>query len=171
VEKKLNAPLTSSMGRLFDAVASLTGLRGEVTYEAQAAIELETLSRTYVTDAEPYPYTLTDTPGGMVIGLKELLTEVVTAAGYNEPPGKIGARFHRSIAEMAIDVCCCVRERTGLNAVALSGGVWQNQLLLGLTRSGLQEAGFTVHFHRTTPTNDGGLALGQAAVANHTKEL
>ncbi|NTV38052.1 MAG: carbamoyltransferase HypF [Anaerolineales bacterium] len=167
VEKKLNAPLTSSMGRLFDAVASLTGLRGEVTYEAQAAIELEALSAPRAADAEPYPYTLMDTPDGMVIGLKDLLASVIEAAGYNENPSVIGARFHQTIAALTIDVCCCVRERTGLNTVALSGGVWQNQLLLHLTRSGLREAGFTVYFHRTTPTNDGGLALGQAAVANH----
>jgi hydrogenase maturation protein HypF len=173
VEKRLNAPLTSSMGRLFDAVASLVGVRGEVTYEAQAAIELETLSRAYLQDAahlqgaSPYPYTLTDGPNGMMVGLKPVLASIIEAVEYNEHPGLIGARFHCTIADLSVALCRRIRERTGLAVVALSGGVWQNRLLLDLTRAGLKAQGFTVYFHRQTPTNDGGLALGQAAVANH----
>jgi hydrogenase maturation protein HypF len=80
----------------------------------------------------------------------------------------IGARFHRTIAQLAVDVCKQAREQTSLNEVALSGGVWQNRVLLNLVRDGLEEEGFVVYFHKQVPTNDGGLALGQAVIANHS---
>jgi hydrogenase maturation protein HypF len=81
----------------------------------------------------------------------------------------IAARFHQTIAEIAIDVCRCAREMTNLNEVALSGGVWQNQVLLDLVRDGLKKQGFVVYFHQQVPSNDGGLALGQAVVANYAR--
>jgi hydrogenase maturation protein HypF len=76
------------------------------------------------------------------------------------------ARFHRTIADLAIDICNRARQSTGLNEVALSGGVWQNQILLNLVREGLRKQDFVVYFHQQVPTNDGGLSLGQAIVAN-----
>jgi hydrogenase maturation protein HypF len=81
-------------------------------------------------------------------------------------PGKIGARFHLTVADMAQTTCRKAREQTGITEVALSGGVWQNQILLDRVRSALEQDGFTVYFHQQTPTNDGGLALGQAVIAN-----
>lgn len=167
VEKKINTPLTSSMGRLFDAVASLIGLQNDITYEAQAAIKLETISCQEINSASPYPYTISSNGGCYIIGLKSLLEAIIKSACYNEPTYLIGARFHKTIADISVQVCCKIRERIGLDKVALSGGVWQNQLLFRLTRSMLTENGFTVYSHRQTPTNDGGLALGQAAVANY----
>jgi len=166
VEKNLNAPLTSSMGRLFDAVAALAGVRTEVTYEAQAAIELETLSRADRSSAAPYPFVIEETGSGMLIRLKELLSSVIADARRKKSPAEIGARFHQSVAEISIQVCHKASDKTGLREVALSGGVWQNQFLLNLVRDGLKKEGFTVYFHQQTPTNDGGLALGQAAIAN-----
>ncbi|WKZ36842.1 MAG: carbamoyltransferase HypF [Anaerolineales bacterium] len=161
VDKKLNAPLTSSMGRLFDAVASLIGIRSDVTYEAQAAIEMEVLSKPFIASAEPYPYEIDET-----IQVKELLTAITKDIRAKESAGMLGARFHKTIANIAIDVCKQAREKTTLNEAALSGGVWQNQVLLTLVRDGLETAGFVVYFHKQVPTNDGGLALGQAVVAN-----
>ena len=79
----------------------------------------------------------------------------------------IGARFHKTIAHIAIDICKRARTKTDLNEVALSGGVWQNQILLDLVRNGLEKQGFIVYFHKQVPTNDGGLALGQVVIANH----
>jgi hydrogenase maturation protein HypF len=162
VDKKLNTPLTSSMGRLFDAVASLIGIRNDATYEAQAAIELEVLSKPFVSSAKLYPYSI-----GETIQLKELFNAIVQDVCKNKSTGMIGACFHKTIAEIAIDVCKNARTKTNLNEVSLSGGVWQNQILLNLVRDGLEREGFNVYFHKQVPTNDGGLALGQAVVANH----
>jgi hydrogenase maturation protein HypF len=84
----------------------------------------------------------------------------------NESIGMIGARFHKTIAEIAVEICKRARTNTGLNEVALSGGVWQNQILLSLMRERLEHQKFIVYFHKQVPTNDGGLALGQAVIAN-----
>jgi Hydrogenase maturation factor len=86
-----------------------------------------------------------------------------------ESVGQIGANFHKTIADMAIEVCRRARTSTGFNEVALSGGVWQNQILLDLVRVGLRQSEFTVYFHKQVPTNDGGLSLGQAVIANHLR--
>jgi hydrogenase maturation protein HypF len=163
VDKRLNTVNTSSMGRLFDAIAALAGVRTEVTYEAQAAIELEALAGNHVMGAEPYPYHLQDN----IILLKELIAAVIESIRRNEPPGLIGARFHKTIAALSVETACRIREQTGLNEVALSGGVWQNKLLLELAMAGLEKNDFIVYFHRQTPANDGGIALGQAVISNH----
>ena len=167
VEKRLNAPLTSSMGRLFDAVASLIGIRSDVTYEAQAAIELEAFSKPFLLTANVHSYSIEETQNGNNIRLGDLLNAVVQDVRKNRPAGMIGARFHKTIVEMSIDICERARRRSNLNEVALSGGVWQNQILLNLVRDGLENEGFEVYFHKQVPTNDGGLALGQAAIANY----
>jgi hydrogenase maturation protein HypF len=167
VEKKLNSPLTSSMGRLFDAVASFIGIRNEVSYEAQAAIEMEVLSKPFVSIAKPYPYVIEETKNGRLIRLRELLSAIIQDVRADESVGMIGARFHQTIAKIAIDICWDAREVTDLNEVALSGGVWQNQILLDLVREGLRQDGFIVYFHQQVPSNDGGLALGQAVIANY----
>lgn len=195
VDKKLNAPLTSSMGRLFDAVASLSGVRSDVAYEAQAAMELEVLSKPFISDAEPYPYAIApchsegakrpknllqaegetlrfaQSDNDCSIGIREFLDAVVRDVRGNAPAGVIGARFHKTIADMSIDICKRARAQTSLNEVALSGGVWQNQILLNLVRDGLEAEGFTVFTHKQVPANDGGLALGQAVIANYKSPL
>jgi len=167
VDKKLNAPLTSSMGRLFDAVASLIGIRNDVTYEAQAAIEMEVLSKPFEKMVKAYPYSIEETENGLEIRLKELLSTVVQGVCARESIEMIGASFHKTIAEIAVDVCQRARTETGLNEVAFSGGVWQNQILLNLVRDGLERDGFVVYVHKQVPTNDGGLCLGQAVIANY----
>jgi hydrogenase maturation protein HypF len=167
IDKELNSPLTSSMGRLFDAVASLIGVRNDVTYEAQAVIEMEALSKPFISTAHPYPYFIDQTIDGRTIRVHELFQGILEEVHASIPIGQIGANFHKTIANMAINICQCAREATGLNEVALSGGVWQNQILLELVRQCLQQAEFTVYFHKKVPTNDGGLSLGQAVVANH----
>jgi len=167
VEKGLYAPLTSSMGRLFDAVAALAGVRNEVTYEAQAAIELEALSRAERSTSTPYPFVIEDTENGLIIRLKVLLAAVAQDVRGGISAGRIGMRFHNTVTEMALQVCRDAMAKTGIREVALSGGVWQNQLLLNMVRDGLKKDGFTVYFHQQTPTNDGGLSLGQAVIANY----
>jgi hydrogenase maturation protein HypF len=161
IARGVNTPMTSSCGRLFDAVAAIIGLRGEVTYEAQAAIELEAVSCTGEDDDTIYPFTIEENQ----VRLGPLLARIVTDVQAGVSPGAIGRRFHRTLVEIIRTVCTRVREREGLTTVALSGGCWQNRLLLAATVNWLQEAGFTVYVHRQVPTNDGGISLGQAVVA------
>jgi hydrogenase maturation protein HypF len=154
------------MGRLFDSVASFVGIRNEVTYEAQAAIEMEVLSKPFLSSAKPYLYKIDASQNGALVRLKELLSSIAQDVHANEAVGLIGARFHKTVAEIAIEICRRARKATGLNEVALSGGVWQNQILLDLVRAGLEQEEFIVYFHQQVPTNDGGLSLGQAVIAN-----
>jgi hydrogenase maturation protein HypF len=162
----LNAPLTSSIGRLFDAVSALCGVCLEATYEGQAAIELEMLADP--TEDALYDWPLGDPADGNPWALDPapLIRAIVTDVSAAVAVARIAARFHNTLAQMVTDVCRCLRQSTGIGEVALSGGVWQNVTLLQQTRARLHAAGFTVYIHRLVPPNDGGLALGQAAVAD-----
>jgi hydrogenase maturation protein HypF len=155
------------MACLFDAVASLIGLQNEATYVSQAAIEMEVLAKPFVSSAVPYPFDIEMGEGGRVLQLEELLSAIIRDVRLSEPVGLMAARFHRTVAEMTLDVCRRARQSTGLNEVALSGCMWQNQILLNLVHGGLIRDGFVVYCHRQVPANDGGLALGQAVVANN----
>jgi hydrogenase maturation protein HypF len=160
----IHSPLTSSAGRLFDAVAALIGLRYEVQYEAQAAVELEMLAEE--TLVEGYSFCLDHDRKPMVVDTKGIIRGIVDDLLRAEPAPLIAAKFHTTLAEIIRSVCCHIRELTSLRQVALSGGVFQNTLLLTMVVSRLRTHGFEVYTHRQAPPNDGGLALGQAAVAN-----
>jgi hydrogenase maturation protein HypF len=162
VQKKLNSPETSSMGRLFDAVSSMVAIRNEVSYEAQAAMELEVQSKAWLAEANPYPFEI---EGGM-IRLEKLLGSVIADIRENKPAGWVGARFHHAVTRMVVEFSEQLRRSNGIKEVVLSGGVWQNQVLLDLASGALKEKGFVVFTHQLTPANDGGLSLGQAAIAN-----
>jgi hydrogenase maturation protein HypF len=156
---KINAPFTSSMGRLFDAVAALVGIRQTVNYEAQAAIELEALADP--DEAGTYPIDLSN---GQVDPAPMLL-EIVKSLRNGVSLPIISARFHNSLVETAVAICQQIRQQQGINQVALSGGVWQNITLLTKTIHALEKQNFTIYFHQKVPTNDGGVALGQIAIA------
>jgi hydrogenase maturation protein HypF len=162
----LNAPPVSSLGRLFDCVAALCGVCSEVDYEAQGAIELEELSRGRIGAEGEYPFEI----DGENIRVRELLAAVIRDARAGASAGCIGARFHNTVRSIAVRSAAAVREDRGIRAVVLSGGVWQNALLLELAAGSLREAGFEVYTHRRVPPNDGGLSLGQAAVAAAKEE-
>jgi hydrogenase maturation protein HypF len=166
IATSLNSPPTSSMGRLFDAVASLIGVRQEVNYEGQAAIELEAIADPIETGA----YAFDHVAGQEAVLPHPLIRAVVDdfCAGVSKPI--ISARFHNGVAAMIHDVCLRLRERHGLTQVALSGGVFQNVTLLGKTLAFLRGAGFEVFTHRLVPPNDGGIALGQAVMAARLRE-
>ncbi|HQR39772.1 MAG TPA: carbamoyltransferase HypF, partial [Blastocatellia bacterium] len=155
-------PETSSMGRLFDAVSSVLGLRSAVRYEGQAAIELETIADRSVDDA--YDFSFSD--GGRRIGAEVVFQRIVDDLVDNVPAPVISARFHNGVARLIVTVAEGIRDDRGLDRVALSGGVFQNVLLLGLTSTLLRAAGFEVLTHHRVPPNDGGISLGQVAVAN-----
>jgi hydrogenase maturation protein HypF len=176
IEKGINTPLTSSCGRLFDAVSALLDVRGEVTYEAQAAIELEMLAtpgpngRADELDRwleRPYPYGVERDDDGWVIRVGPLMAAVVEDVRTEVPAAKISQRFHATLAVMTADMCDKIRQEHHLKRVALSGGCYQNQLLLRLTLIALQNRDFDVLIHGRVPPNDGGISLGQAAVAAH----
>jgi hydrogenase maturation protein HypF len=159
LKNHINSPFTSSMGRLFDAAASLAGVRQRVNYEAQAAIEFEALAD----PAENGSYRFRIDNGTIKLdeAVASLVDDVLGGAGVQV----IAARFHNGIAQMVADAATRLRLTSGVERVVLSGGVWQNITLLRRTLSLLGAAGFRVYFHREVPTNDGGLALGQAAIA------
>ena len=163
LERGLNAPNTSSMGRLFDAAAALAGVRQQVNYEAQAAIEFEALASE--TADGGYPFEVGENAIVVKPAIAALLADVFS--GVSQPA--ISARFHSGLARMVVDASSKIRSETSLNDVVLSGGVWQNITLLRRTLSLLRDSGFRVYIHRAVPPNDGGLALGQAAIA--TKRL
>lgn len=159
IDLGLNAPPTSSMGRLFDAAAALAGVRPVVNYEAQAAIEFEALVDPQETAA--YEFAI----DGLIIDPTPLWQALVADRRGGVPAGRIAARVHNGIARMVLIVCQKLHEVYQLNEVVLSGGVWQNMTLLRLTLNLLEAEHFTVYTHQQVPPNDGGLALGQAAVA------
>ncbi|MCJ7521909.1 MAG: FGGY-family carbohydrate kinase, partial [Dehalococcoidia bacterium] len=164
LERGINSPLTSSCGRLFDAVSALIGLRGRIDYEAQAAIELEMAAEQGENGS--YPFFIVGQDGVNVVRLKELFTGIIRDLREGVTLGKISARFHNSMAEIVVAMCRRLSAVSGIRKVALSGGVFQNRLLLQLAVAALNEAGFEVLTHGEVPTNDGGVSLGQAVIAN-----
>ncbi len=167
VQQEINAPLTSSMGRLFDAVAALAGLGSVATYEAQLAIALETAAgRAPLVMNEPaYPYILENASGVSIIRVKPLLQAVLDDVRAGRGTRIISRRFHAAVVAMTRDVCASIRQQTGLNTVALSGGCFQNRLLIQGVTAALDAQGFEVLLHRVLPANDGCISLGQAAIA------
>jgi hydrogenase maturation protein HypF len=155
---------TSSMGRLFDAVSALTGVRQVVAYEAQAAIELEGLARGVDGGMSSYTFDIDRSRNPALIDPTSVVHAVVSDHRAGVPAAVIGARFHCAVADLVVKLAC--EDRDASQTVALSGGVFQNALLLQLTLKRLQANGFHVITHRRVPPNDGGIALGQLLVGN-----
>lgn len=158
-----NSPWTSSAGRLFDAVAAILGLCEVTSYEAQAAIRLESIADPRVTDRYPFGVQTGDRP--WVLDFGPTLRAILAERHQGIAAGEISAKFHNTIAASLLYICRFVRGQRDLNDVALSGGVFQNELLLRRTVEALQSRHFRVFTNTAVPLNDGGLALGQAAVA------
>jgi hydrogenase maturation protein HypF len=155
---------TSSMGRLFDAVSALTGVRQVVAYEAQAAIELEGLARGVGAGMSSYAFDIDRSRNPALIDPTPVVHAVVRDQRAGVPAAVIGARFHGAVADLVVNIAS--DDRDASQTVALSGGVFQNALLLHLTLKRLQTNGFHVITHRRVPPNDGGIALGQLLVGN-----
>lgn len=162
--KNINCPQTSSLGRLFDAVAALMGLSSEILYEGQAAIALEVLATKCPDPVTSYPF-LYQKGRPATLNVVPLIDALVKDITQGRPATHIAKRFHLSVAQMLAMACIQVHQQTGLNKVALSGGVFQNQLLLEQLITLLEEMEFEVYINRLVPPNDGGLSLGQIAVA------
>lgn len=169
LERRFNTPLTSSMGRLFDAVASIIGIRDQVSFEGQAAMELEWLAEAAPADGG-YPFDLGSASDGMpgVIDTRPLIRAIAEESRRGVAPAVIAGRFHSAIVDMIVCVCEKQRDGVGLNVVVLSGGVFMNSLLTREACARLRDGGFAVYRHRRVPPNDGGLSLGQLAIAART---
>jgi hydrogenase maturation protein HypF len=166
--KGVNAPLTSSAGRLFDAVAALLGVRDAINYEGQAAIELEQLAD----PAERGAYRAAiDAREAFQVRGADLVRAAAGDLTAGVPPAVIAARFHNGVAAVVEAACLRLRDRRALTTVALSGGVFQNMLLLNQVVARLESRGFTVLTHSRVPCNDGGISLGQAVIAAERDRL
>jgi hydrogenase maturation protein HypF len=163
IERGVNSPWTSSAGRLFDAVSAMLGLcRTDVSYDGQAAILLQTVA----TDgSDCYTHGIERQDGQWVLSFGEMLRQIAAEVVAGESPARISGRFHRTVARGVTNAAQRIAEAEGLDTVALTGGVFQNDLFLRLVARALSGAGLHVVTHRETPPNDGCISLGQAGVA------
>jgi hydrogenase maturation protein HypF len=170
LERRFQTPLTSSAGRLFDAVASLAGVVDRVSYEGQAAVQLEGLA-SRIAPAGVYPFAVEQVRGEQpadslfLIDTRPLITAIAAEASRGVDAALIARRFHSTLVDVIAHVCNRLRETTGLAAVVLSGGVFLNALLTSEVSSRLRKDDFRVYRHRLVPPSDGGLSLGQLAIA------
>jgi hydrogenase maturation protein HypF len=165
LERGLNSPLTSSCGRLFDAVAALLNVRHTVSYDGQAAIELEALAEA-VWDDRSYRYRVVSNDElPLQLDFLAMFPEILADIDAGTQSAVIARRFHITVASAAVNLCMRISNATGLDRIVLSGGVFQNRLLSEMVYSGLIKQGLQVFTHRLSPPNDGCIALGQAAIA------
>jgi len=163
IRRGLNTPITSSCGRLFDAVSSLLTIRHQNRYEGQAAVELEHAQKGQ--RGPSYPFEKRKGKDGWVLLTSPIIRGIVEDLSNGVSRGRISTRFHNTLVDMFTDICCTLKAETGIHTVAMSGGTFQNATLLTrLTRS-LSQHGLRVYSHALIPTNDGCLALGQAVCA------
>jgi len=163
IDKNINSPLTSSCGRLFDAISSLIGIRDEISYEGQAAMELESFCASGIT--EIYKFSIYKEEEKFIIDPQEIFIDIIEDLKREIGKDIIAAKFHNTVAEFTLNLCGKIRENTGINEIALSGGVFQNKYLTEKVILSLEDKGFKVHIQRKVPSNDGGISLGQAVVA------
>jgi len=159
LSQRVNCPLTSSAGRLFDAVSSLIGLRQKLNFEGQAAMELEAAA-TAVTELKAYPFSLGENRGVIICDWMPMFDALLKDISQGLPAGVIAGKFHAALAELVVEVARKMSERS----VVLTGGCYQNRLLTELTVARLRAAGFTAYWHQRVPPNDGGIAFGQAVL-------
>jgi hydrogenase maturation protein HypF len=160
LKQNLNCPRSSSMGRLFDAVAALAGIRGQPGFEGQAAMELEFAAGSGAAGI-PWSFAWTESMGALVAGPGPLLEDLLRDRKSGVDPSVLAQHFHASLAELAL----AWARHAGVGHVLLTGGCFQNALLTGLVTERLQSAGFQVHRHRLLPPNDGAISAGQAVIA------
>jgi hydrogenase maturation protein HypF len=163
IDQKINTRLTSSAGRFFDGISALTGVRQEVYYEGQAAIEFEMIADEH---EGTYPVEIRETDNTHLVLLEPVVRAVVADLSRKVSGSIISAKFHNAVADMILQACKRARSQSGLERVVLSGGVFQNLRLLAGTVDRLESNNFKVYTHHRVPTNDGGIALGQAITAN-----
>jgi len=163
IERGVNTPLTSSAGRLFDAVSSLIGMKDKIEKEGEAAVALE--QNASLKGDDTYRFSILHRDGRMVISFRPTICEIVADLTHGTPPSKIARTFHNTLAEAIRQVSVRIRKKTRVNTVALTGGVFHNRLLSLEAKMRLEASGFTVLTHHLVPCDDEGIALGQAVIA------
>ncbi|HPP30716.1 MAG TPA: Sua5/YciO/YrdC/YwlC family protein, partial [bacterium] len=162
IKKDINCVPASSMGRLFDGISAILGIRSNTTYDAQAAIELEMSAEK--TGAKPYPYRIREEKH-LIIDPLPVIKGIVYDIRNGVSAGRISYRFHRTISDVITEICKRIKKEKNISSVVLSGGVFQNHLLLDMVWKELKRNNFSVHCHHNLPTNDGGISAGQAVIA------
>ena len=173
-DQQINSVISTSAGRLFDGVSAILGLCRSSTFEGQAAMTLQFAAERWekahgamdVVTIEPV-----EGDGRWLLPTSALVKDLVEQRLSGDDPDKLAYEFHCRLAGMAVGICAKIRSQTGLETVALSGGVFQNRLLLRLCDEALQQRGFTVLRHSLVPPNDGGIALGQAIYAMYHENV
>lgn len=165
IDKNINSPLTSSCGRLFDAASSLIGIRDEISYEGQAAMELESFCASGI--KERYNFCIFKEGDELIIDPQEIFVDIIKDLKEGIDKKVMAAKFHNTIAGFTLNLCVKIRENSGINKIALSGGVFQNCYLTERIISLLEKDDFQVYTQRKVPPNDGGISLGQAVVAGY----
>ena len=175
-DRRLNAVLSTSAGRLFDSVSALLGIRRASTFEGEAATALQFRAQAFLRDhPEEAPAICRIPPateseeGELILGTDALFEDLLERRLSGQDPDMLAYLFHRMLADQILEGCGRIREKTGLGVCALSGGVFQNTLLLAMTQEGLEKMGFEVLIHSLVPPNDGGICLGQAAAGLYRK--
>jgi hydrogenase maturation protein HypF len=168
IEKNVNSIDTSSAGRLFDAASAILGVCHEISYEAQAAIELESLAVAagHPADAAAYPYDVLEEDGAFVVDTSQTVLALARSAARGDPRERAASQFHETVVAFCREVCGRIASARNIGTVALSGGVFQNRYLLWRLSEALTSDGLTVLVNREVPANDGGVSLGQAIVAS-----
>lgn len=163
IKNKIKCFKSSSMGRFFDCVAALCGFETQITYDAQAAIELESIVNKEIHSF--YKYSIDDTEDGFVLGYEDILKEILIDIRKQEQKSIISTKFHNTLIESTTECVCKIREKTEIKDIVLSGGVFENIYLLERLVSKLRNLKFNVYYNRLTPSNDGGISFGQAVAA------
>jgi len=167
---QINPALTSSVGRLFDAVSALLGICDIITYEAQAAIRLQMFAEKSQTP-KYYSFNIKNDGDTFIIKTDSIIRGIVHDLEKDTPKEDIARKFHNGITEIALKICCSLRESCRINCVAISGGVFQNKLLLETLVKILHRNKFKVYYNELLPTNDGAISLGQVGLANERLRL
>ncbi|MDP4109414.1 MAG: carbamoyltransferase HypF [Bacillota bacterium] len=160
----VNTIISTSMGRVFDAVSSILGICHVSTYEGQCAVELENAAARYRGDAEALPYTISESETAFTADLTQCIKAVYESANKGLDPCFLAMRFHKTVSRLTVDMCLKLRQKYKIGSVALSGGVFQNRILVEDTVPVLKKAGFRVLLNKKVPPNDGGISLGQAYI-------
>jgi hydrogenase maturation protein HypF len=163
IEKEVNSPLTSSLGRFFDGVAAMLDIRSHVVFEGQAAMELEMIATEDNENGYEYAWSSGD---GIQIDPCPIIDGVVTDIEKGLSPSLVSGKFHATLVTMFTQLCELLKKETGISQIALSGGCFQNALLLSGLANSLRIKGFQVLTHEKVPANDGGISLGQAVIAD-----
>lgn len=163
ISKKINSPETSSLGRLFDGVSAILGIRNRVCFEGQAAMELEMMSGEHID--EKYDYEWINEGGIYKIPTAPIVRDIVSDVQKKVGFSVIGGKFHNTLISLFAELCEKIKKETGVGKAALSGGVFQNSMLLSGMIRALEEKEFEVYTHKLVPANDGGISFGQAVIA------